>query len=326
LPHNLTNDLIKIGQQLVIPPFKRTGYIVHEEQEQPITPMRPDTSNYYVNGYEVKRGDTLTSIAKIQYDIPPSTDTYSIVSEIKKLNPDKTKGSLRIGIMLILPEKTRDGCTLKQYNDTRIVEKEKIDYYNKKGVIIDNNNPKTYQDEEILNIISTFRSQKSKENHPDISDEYILECITKAAEAFSLDKKLLTLLIAQESAFNPTATSSCGAVGMCQLMLSTAQVDAFNALKKGLSREELQKLCPEGEINTKNLKDIRLNIMLGAAYLKKLLTMYNGDVELALIAYNWGMGHANKIKNKKSFKIPTETYGYVTNIVNNYKKSYTPVA
>jgi soluble lytic murein transglycosylase-like protein len=63
--------------------------------------------------------------------------------------------------------------------------------------------------------------------------------------------------------------------------------------------------------------DPQANIMGGTRYLKKLLNRYDGDVSLALAAYNWGMGN---LENHRNW-MPQETRNYVSRITSLYNRN-----
>ena len=84
-----------------------------------------------------------------------------------------------------------------------------------------------------------------------------------------LDPELAFRLVKLESGFNVRATSKVGAIGLAQVMLSTAvQFD------KSVTKEKLYE--PE------------TNLKIGFQYLRRLIGLYGGDVRLALLAYNLG--------------------------------------
>src|SRR5688572_7050750 len=84
-----------------------------------------------------------------------------------------------------------------------------------------------------------------------------------------VDPDLAFRLVKLESDFNPRALSRVGAVGLVQLMPSTAvQFD------RSVTREKLY--------------DPETNLRIGFRYLRRLIGSYNGDVRLALLAYNLG--------------------------------------
>lgn len=117
----------------------------------------------------------------------------------------------------------------------------------------------------------------------------------EAAEKYNVDANLLKAIAKQESNFNPSARSSAGAMGIMQLMPSTAKslgiTDAYNAHD---------------------------NIMGGAQVIAHNLKKYNGDVSLALAAYNAGSGNVDKYGGIPPFK---ETQNYVKKVLAYYQNT-----
>jgi len=112
---------------------------------------------------------------------------------------------------------------------------------------------------------------------------------------FGVDPYLVFLVIEQESHFRTRVVSPKGARGLMQLMPGTARRFAV-----------------------KNSFDPAENIRGGTQYLKELLTMFNGRVDLALASYNAGEGRVISYGNK----VPPfqETQNYVKRIGQRYKK------
>ena len=101
------------------------------------------------------------------------------------------------------------------------------------------------------------------------------------AKEFELDAAVLRGLVRQESVFNARVKSHAGAVGLMQLMPSTA---------KSLARSVLHTSYRGGF-----LYDPDLNAALGAAYLKRLIAQFDGSTILALAAYNGGPSRIARI-------------------------------
>jgi len=93
--------------------------------------------------------------------------------------------------------------------------------------------------------------------------------IVDVASAEGIDPELAFRLVKLESDFNPRATSPVGALGLTQVMPSTAKYYV-----KGVTREKLY--------------DPATNLRVGFRYLRGLVDEYHGDMKLALLVYNRG--------------------------------------
>lgn len=122
--------------------------------------------------------------------------------------------------------------------------------------------------------------------------------IHKAASKYDLEPDLIKAVIKTESNGNHRAVSRKGAIGLMQLMPSTAS-----------------------DMNVSNPYNPEENIEGGTRYLKYLLERFNGNVTLALAAYNSGPKTVEKYGNVPPID---ETRQYVKRILNLYngKKSY----
>jgi soluble lytic murein transglycosylase-like protein len=122
--------------------------------------------------------------------------------------------------------------------------------------------------------------------------------IDTASRAHGVDAALIHAVISAESGYNPAALSKAGARGLMQLMPDTAK-----------------------RYGVRNIMDPVENIYAGVRYLRDLLLMFNGNLELAIAAYNAGENAVIRYGNK----IPpyAETLQYVPKVLGFYRKFQT---
>jgi soluble lytic murein transglycosylase-like protein len=125
-----------------------------------------------------------------------------------------------------------------------------------------------------------------------IDRDGVEKLVREAADRHRMDPALVRAVIETESNWNPRAYSRKGAGGLMQLIPTTAQrygaYDLFNPQQ---------------------------NIDAGVQHLKRLLERYNGNLDLALAAYNAGEGAVDKAQGIPPFR---ETRNYVQKVQNAY--------
>lgn len=125
------------------------------------------------------------------------------------------------------------------------------------------------------------------------------EAIKEVSRKYGVEEELIRAVIKQESGFNQNAASKAGAIGLMQLMPSTAKslgVNPYDALE---------------------------NLDGGTRYLRNLLNSFSGNKALALAAYNGGIGRMKRLgvdTVEEISKMPTETRNYVNKVLKNYEQ------
>lgn len=122
--------------------------------------------------------------------------------------------------------------------------------------------------------------------------------IDTASRTHGVDAALVHAVISAESGYNPGAISRAGARGLMQLMPDTAR-----------------------RYGVHNIMDPIENISAGVRYLRDLIAMFNGNLELAIAAYNAGENAVIRYGNK----VPpyAETAQYVPRVLGFYRKFQT---
>ncbi len=111
--------------------------------------------------------------------------------------------------------------------------------------------------------------------------------IAKASSHYGVDMGLIKAVIKAESNFNPQAVSHAGARGLMQLMPGTAR-----------------------SLGVNDSFDPEQNVMAGTRFLRDLLKRYQGDLDSALAAYNWGPGNVDR----RPERLPRETRDYLARV------------
>lgn len=138
----------------------------------------------------------------------------------------------------------------------------------------------------------------------EVSHDYKLvrQHLRSASARHGVDYALLQAVIATESGFNTRAVSPRGAVGLMQLMPATAS-------RFGVSGDARRSV-------EQKLVDPATNVAAGTRYLRYLMDLFEGRLDLALAAYNAGEGAVQRAGNR----VPAyrETRNYVQSVMGLY--------
>lgn len=136
------------------------------------------------------------------------------------------------------------------------------------------------------------RFNGTEANHKFLQGVPYGDSIYRAARRYRLDSLLLAAVVEAESNFRPQVISSAGAVGLAQVMPDPGQASTLDALR-----------------------DPETNLDAGARYLRGLLDQYQGNLELALAAYNAGPSRVARYGGVPPF---SETRAYVRKVLGIY--------
>ena len=173
---------------------------------------------------------------------------------------------------------------------------------------VNKQNTTTYQyDNSLNNIVDSLETLNSTQNTNRVEscnkDEDVNTRIDKAisisSKKYGVDENLIRAIIKVESDFNPNCVSSAGAKGLMQLMPENCR-----------------------DLGVADPFDIEQNIDGGTRHIKEYLDKYNGDVEMALMAYNGGptrMARRGVKSINDIYKMPKETQNYVPKVMKYYK-------
>lgn len=130
--------------------------------------------------------------------------------------------------------------------------------------------------------------RRAQVTESEINAEGLDNAFEESARFYNVPVNLLKAIGKAESNFDPYAQSAAGAQGVMQLMPETAR-----------------------SLGVTDVFDARSNIMGGAKYISDLLKQYNGDIDLALAAYNAGSGNVEKYGGVPPFP---ETVNYIRKV------------
>lgn len=139
--------------------------------------------------------------------------------------------------------------------------------------------------------INTTEQTSTTKNNAKYSGKYE-NIIKEAAQKYNLPERLISSIIKHESSFNANTVSHAGARGLMQLMPGTAKflgvTDSFDPVQ---------------------------NINGGSKYLRQMLNQFNGNLSLAVAAYNAGPGNVKKYGGIPPFN---ETQNYVKKVLKTF--------
>jgi soluble lytic murein transglycosylase-like protein len=141
---------------------------------------------------------------------------------------------------------------------------------------------------------ATRAPQLATQSFPAAMPSYIASIITDAAAQYHVDPNLVAAMAFKESRFNPNAVSWRGAQGVLQLMPRTAK-----------------------SLGVTDSFDAKQNIFGGTKYIAQLLQRFNGNIELAVAAYNAGPELVAKVGPKAT----NEAIDYVAVVTSLYRNA-----
>jgi len=122
--------------------------------------------------------------------------------------------------------------------------------------------------------------------------------IDGTAKQYGVERELVHAVVAAESAYNAHAVSRAGAIGLMQLMPSTA--------------------ADYGVTDASALFDPRVNVKTGTRHLKRLLSKYKNDYGRVIMAYNAGEGTVDRTSSNVTY---AETLDYTAAVIRNYRRN-----
>lgn len=172
--------------------------------------------------------------------------------------------------------------------NTETTPGQRLDYM--KMVLNPNLSSAVYNNTSISNLSSQTNDETMKR---------IYSAVDSASKKYGVDSNLILGIIKQESDFNPSVQSGAGAMGLMQLMPENCKEDGVD-----------------------DPFNVEQNIQGGVKQLKGYIDQYNGNVEMALMAYNAGPGTMQKrgvTSSEQLYKMPQETQNYVPKVMSYYR-------
>jgi membrane-bound lytic murein transglycosylase B len=132
-----------------------------------------------------------------------------------------------------------------------------------------------------------------------LQDKQALKALVdRVAKRYGVEGALAQAVVAAESAYDPTAVSRAGALGLMQVMPVTA--------------------ADYGVTETHALLDPAINVQTGIRHLKRLLEKYDNDYGRAIMAYNAGEGVVDRTDSNVTY---LETLNYTEAVIRHYRRN-----
>jgi hypothetical protein len=138
----------------------------------------------------------------------------------------------------------------------------------------------------------------SPPDRPRPTKEKLKPLIDRAAKRYGVERELVHAVVAAESAYNAHAVSRAGAIGLMQVMPSTA--------------------ADYGVTDASALFDPKINVNAGTRHLKRLLGKYKNDYGRTIMAYNAGEGTVDRTNSNVPY---AETLDYTAAVIRNYRRN-----
>ncbi|SFC44046.1 lytic transglycosylase domain-containing protein [Clostridium uliginosum] len=230
--------------------------------------------------------DSLSTMSKDQLLALESNKSYSDDNN----SEDGLQFALVMKALMDNSKKTSEGNEklqgMQSLQNTQTTPGQRLDYM--QMILNDNSN----------SINNTSISSLASQTNDDTMKK-IYSAVDEASKRYGVNSNLILGIIKQESDFNPTVTSGAGAMGLMQLMPENCKEDGVN-----------------------DAYDIEQNVQGGVKQLKGYIDKYNGDIAMALMAYNAGPGTMQKrgvSSAENLYKMPKETQDYVPKVMSYYK-------
>jgi len=223
---------------------------------------------------------------------------YQVRLENERLSAELNAKTEWLQVQQELINETLESLAIKSFTDIDKVRETNRTQKIQLGIIEESLSPENTRWAKIKQVrkaITSVIKERNYKNTPNIKDLTILSsAVVDFSEEYDVPVSLVLGVITRESAFYVKAQSPAGAQGLMQIIPATAQ-----EISQDVGRRHY------------NIFQIRHNIEFGAWYLRKMIDRFDGDVELAIRAYNCGPTCVEMVTSGEwESGYPTETIGY----------------
>lgn len=227
---------------------------------------------------------------------------YDTKQEYKAVHTELMSAKTTIGVLTksLTAETTKRKKALTQLKELQTLSTQKLT--EKLEIVEESIDPKDARWAKVKQVREAIKKTIEEFNYPKVMTTHDITRYSGAvvdwSEQYGVSIPLVLAMTRRESAFNPKAKSHAGAIGLIQIMPATAR-----------------EIAGDLGVHHFSMYKINDNVRFGVYYIMKMMDEFEGDINLAVRAYNCGPTYTRKVVSGEYRDFPSETKEYARKIL-----------